>query len=310
MSCLHKAGVAPRKHVLDNEISLSMKALITEKYKMTYELVPPGCHRRNEAEVAIQNFKAHFLSILAGVVNDFPFKLWDKLLPQAEITINLLHQSNATPVISAYAHLSGPFDYNKLPLAPMGCKVQVHEKPDTRGTWAFHSVDGWYIGTSREHYRMHKCHIKAANTERLSNTVSFQHKTITNPSILPADKLMQAIADCAAALRGMTSPSKDITQLQHLLSTMPAHAHIKTTVPILLVTIPDLQSVPRVSTPDITHQHITWSSTQSLIPKSATTPVHPPQARPPQHIKRPRRSPAQPTPAFAPALHTRSKTAA
>ena len=53
MSLLHKAGVAPCKHVLDNKISSSMKALITKKYKMVYKLVPPDCHRRNVAEVAI-----------------------------------------------------------------------------------------------------------------------------------------------------------------------------------------------------------------------------------------------------------------
>eukprot|EP00804_Cyclotella_cryptica_P017230 CCRYP_013154-RA/>CCRYP_013154-RA protein AED:0.40 eAED:0.40 QI:0/-1/0/1/-1/1/1/0/260 len=33
---LHRAGVVPRKHVLDNEISTAMKTLITDTYKMTY----------------------------------------------------------------------------------------------------------------------------------------------------------------------------------------------------------------------------------------------------------------------------------
>ncbi|KAL7483260.1 hypothetical protein ACHAW6_008910 [Cyclotella cf. meneghiniana] len=61
-----------------------MKQTITEKYKMKYELVPPGCHQRNAAKVAIQNFKSHFLSILAGVSDDFPLKLWGKLLSQEE----------------------------------------------------------------------------------------------------------------------------------------------------------------------------------------------------------------------------------
>lgn len=43
--------------------------------------------------------------------------------------------------------MTGPFDYNRMPLAPMGCtKVQVHEKTDKQDTWAFHSVDGF--GTS------------------------------------------------------------------------------------------------------------------------------------------------------------------
>ena len=87
---------------------------------MDLELVLPGSHRRNAAEVAIQNFKAHFLSILAGTADNFPMQLWDRLLSQADITVNLLRQSNATPTVSAYAHLSGPFDYNKMPLAPIG----------------------------------------------------------------------------------------------------------------------------------------------------------------------------------------------
>eukprot|EP00956_Cyclotella_meneghiniana_P014655 scaffold22070_cov44-Cyclotella_meneghiniana.AAC.1 len=125
MTRLNRAGIFPKKHVLDNEISQAMKDYVRDEYKMTVELVPPGCHRRNAAEVAIRNFKAHFLSILAGTADDFPLQLWDKLLPQAEITVNLLRQSNATPNISAYAHMNGPFDYNKMPLAPLGCNVQA-----------------------------------------------------------------------------------------------------------------------------------------------------------------------------------------
>jgi hypothetical protein len=137
---LQNAGVHPKKHVLDNEISENMKQHIRDQYKFTLELVPPGCHRRNAAEVAIRNFKAHFLSVLAGTADNFPDNLWDRLLPQTEITLNLLRQSNATLTVSAYAHLCGPFDYNKMPLAPMGCEVQVHKKTDKRGTRAYHIV--------------------------------------------------------------------------------------------------------------------------------------------------------------------------
>jgi len=70
------------------------------------ELVPPGCHHCNAAEVAISNFKAHFLSILAGVAGDFSPSLWDRLLPQTKITLNLLRQSNASHNVLAYEHLS------------------------------------------------------------------------------------------------------------------------------------------------------------------------------------------------------------
>ena len=98
----------------------------------------------------------------------------------------------------------------------MGCEVQVHEKTDKRGTWAFHSVDGWYLNTSPEHYRVHKCHIKQTRNERLSDTVHFKHKHITNPEITPQDKLMHAIAKCKEALLNNNTGHSD-QQIQELL---------------------------------------------------------------------------------------------
>ena len=118
---------------------------------MKLDLVPPGFHRFNAAEVSIRNFKAHFLSVLAGTEKIFPPFLWYQLLPQAEVTVNFLRGSNVAPNLSSYAHISGKLYYNKMPLAPMVCEAQVHENTDKRGTWAYHSVDGWYLSTSPEH---------------------------------------------------------------------------------------------------------------------------------------------------------------
>ena len=69
MKRLQHTGIEAKKHVLDNEISEAMKSVIRDEYKTKYELVSLGCHWHNVAEVAIQNFKAHYLSILAGVAN-------------------------------------------------------------------------------------------------------------------------------------------------------------------------------------------------------------------------------------------------
>jgi len=225
---LKRAGIVPKKHVLYNKVSENMKNHIRDTCKINMELVPPGCHRRNAAEVAIRNFKAHFLSVLAGVADDFPPR--DRLLPQTEITINLIRQSNATPNVSAYAHLSRPFDYNKMPLAPMGCEAQVHEKTDKRGTWAYHTVDGWYLFTSPEHYRTHNCHIKHTKSERLSDSVQFQHKCIINPTITHADKVMHALADCVKALQGMTSSARNsqaAQDLQQIIEATKAHVQAR-----------------------------------------------------------------------------------
>ena len=74
---LKRVGIVPKKHALDNKVSENTKNHIGNMHRFNMELVPPGCHRRNAAEMAIHIFKAHFLSILAGVSDDFPPSLWD-----------------------------------------------------------------------------------------------------------------------------------------------------------------------------------------------------------------------------------------
>ena len=109
--------------------------------------------------------------MLAGVVDDFLMHMWDQLLAQTEFTLNILRQLNATPTVSASTYLSRPFDYNKMPLAPMGFGAQVHEKMDKRGTRTCHLVDRWYLFTPPEHNRTHVCHAKVTKSERVNHTL-------------------------------------------------------------------------------------------------------------------------------------------
>ncbi len=128
------AGLGIKKQVLDNEFSAAMKACIKSN-GMTYEVVPPGQHGRNQAEMAIQMFKSHFISILTGVDDKFPLSLWCHLLEPTELTLNLLRQSRIARNISLFAHVHGTHDYMCKPFAPIGCAVQTHVKPDDRHTW-------------------------------------------------------------------------------------------------------------------------------------------------------------------------------
>jgi hypothetical protein len=134
----------------------------------------PNNHRQNLAERAIQTFKNHFKAILAGVDDSFPMQLWDKLVPQTVLTLNPLQQSNVAPAVSAYQYVHGNFDYNRMPLAPMGCAVQLYESTTRRGTWAEHLTDGWYLGTSNKHYQCHRIYVKKMRSEWISDTVFFQ----------------------------------------------------------------------------------------------------------------------------------------
>ena len=86
------------------------------KWDITYQLVPPDLHKRNAAERDIITVKAHFLEILTEVAMDFPSYLWNLLLPQTELTLNLLRQSTTDPTISAWEFFSGPFNYDVTPM--------------------------------------------------------------------------------------------------------------------------------------------------------------------------------------------------
>ena len=95
-------------------------------------------------------------------------------------------QFNATPNVSEYAHLSGPFNYNKIPLAPMVIEVQVHENTDKRGTWEYHTFDVWYLATSPEHYLTHRCHINPP----IENVSQTQYISTTRISPYPPSHIL------------------------------------------------------------------------------------------------------------------------
>jgi hypothetical protein len=121
-------GFKPRLQTLDNEALATLKHFFTTN-DVEYQLVPPHCHRRNAAERAIRTFKEHFVAGLSSVDPTFPLHLWDRLLPQAEITLNLLLTSRLHPQLSAAAHFHCLVDYNKTSFALPGCNIIAHEKP-------------------------------------------------------------------------------------------------------------------------------------------------------------------------------------
>jgi hypothetical protein len=97
-------------------------------------LVKPNNHRVNVAERAIQTFKVHFISALATMDSNFPLQLWDQLTPQVETTLNMLRPSWIDPNSSTYKAVHGPYDWNRFPLAPPGCKALIYKAPELRGS--------------------------------------------------------------------------------------------------------------------------------------------------------------------------------
>jgi hypothetical protein len=116
---LQKAGFTTRTQIMDNECSDIMKTYLKQN-NINYQLAAPGQHRVNAAKRAIRTFKNHFIAGLCSVDDDFPINLWDRLLPQALLTINLLRGSRCNSKHSVWSQLYGPYDFNRYPIAPPG----------------------------------------------------------------------------------------------------------------------------------------------------------------------------------------------
>jgi hypothetical protein len=184
---------------LDNEASKLLKTYLHHQ-DITFQLVPPYSHRRKSAERAIRSFKDHLIAGLCSTDKLFPMHLWDRLLPQAVITLNILRTSRINPKLSAATHIYGQYDFNRVPMAPPGTRIIAHDTPQRRRTWAPHGQDGWYIGPALEHYRCYTVYITKTRGERIVETVElFPEKfTLSFPSA--QELATQAAADLTRAL--------------------------------------------------------------------------------------------------------------
>jgi hypothetical protein len=165
-------GFQPKLMRLDNEASQLLKSYLHDK-NIAFQLVPPYSHRINAAEREIRSFKDHLIAGICSTDKAFPMHLWDRLLPQSVITLNMLRISRINPNLSASTHIDGQYDYNRVQMAPPGTRIIAHETPNRRRTWAQHGQYGWYIGPTLEHYRCYIVYISKTRSERVVETVGF-----------------------------------------------------------------------------------------------------------------------------------------
>ena len=168
---------------MDNETSASLKDSL-KRLEMKPEYVVPNNHRQNSAERDIRTFKNHFIATLCTTDNCFPIHEWDLLLPQAEMTLNLMRASREFPDKSSWEHLKGKYDFNRNPIAPAGTRVTILEDSNNRASWAPHGVRGFYIGPAMDHYRAYKVLIENTERIRISDSLTWHPKEeITNENL-------------------------------------------------------------------------------------------------------------------------------
>ncbi len=125
---LETKGYKPKMNVMDNQATRYTKKFLNKK-ECDLQNGEPHNHHVNAAERAIQTVKDAFIAALATTDCNFPLQLWDRLAPQVQDTLNLLRASRINPNISAYEALNGPYNWDRYPLAPPGCKAVIYEVP-------------------------------------------------------------------------------------------------------------------------------------------------------------------------------------
>jgi hypothetical protein len=124
--------------------------------------------------------------------------------------------------ILAWEFFHGPFDFNKTPLAPVGCHVLIHAKPITCRSWDFRAKDGFYIGPALNSYCCFKLVKSNTKSQVISDTVEFCHAYRSIPAPTPDDKIIHGLQVMSGALTNAPPPTsisqvKAIANLRDLL---------------------------------------------------------------------------------------------
>jgi hypothetical protein len=109
--------------------------------------------------------------------------------------------------MSAWEYFNGPFDLNKTPLAPVGCRVLIHAKPATCQSWDYIAKQGFCVGPALDHYRCNKLVKLETKQKVISNTVEFRHAYLQIPRVLVDDKIINKLQMMAGALWNAPPPT-------------------------------------------------------------------------------------------------------
>ena len=281
-------GHRPPEHRMDNQTSREIHDFLTKESGINVQYYPPGDHRANPAERHIQTVKAHLTSMLATSHPEFPYQLWDKLLPLAEIQLNLLRPFGPDPLISAYEGIIGKYDFNAHPLHPAGSRVMVHEP--NRLTWGDKATSGFYLGPARGHYRCAEIYDCSTGHVRCSGNFQVFPNKLLLPGSSRADTFEKALTDF---LRSHTKHTELLEATRKLMQDISNHPLAATTVlnqpaPLPAPTLPPPDQ--RVITPTPTTVPPPTPQAQRVIAPAPTT--EPTPAPPVQRV--------QPTYAYTP----------
>ena len=100
----------------------------------------------------MNNFKSHFISVLNGVDDSFPYYCWYILIAGVCMQLSIQRYNTMKPENSAHSFLFGTNDLNTVRLVPLGFKVIMHHSKFISWSWSDRGVKVFYIGPAHQNY--------------------------------------------------------------------------------------------------------------------------------------------------------------
>ena len=127
--------------------------------------------------------------------------MWDNLLVQTELKINLLRQATLSPSISAWEYFNRDFYYTATPLGPISCKIIIHTTSNKRKQWDQRGRDGFSVGPALQHYRCIQEIDSKTRSLIFTDTAEYLQKYLTQPHVMAEDRMNHTIHFFSATLK-------------------------------------------------------------------------------------------------------------
>ena len=142
----------------------------------------------------------------------------------------------------------GNHSFNKNTLAPVGCKIIIHNRTNEPPSWSNHGSRSFYVDPAIKHYRNCVCFMSESKALQISNTVDFFSTTCADSTMTAAEQLSLIMTDLLAVLKASPTLSPIfnsqrelatvITTLQSILGRDNNTPAVPPPQPICIPTIP------------------------------------------------------------------------
>ena len=126
--------------------------------------------------------------------------MWDNLLVQTELTINLLWKATLNPSMSAWEYFNWYFYCIATPLGTIGCKIIIHTTSNKRKSWDQRGRKGFSVGPELQNYRRIQEIDSKTKSLIITYAAEYLQEYLTQPHVMEEDIITRAIHLFSVAL--------------------------------------------------------------------------------------------------------------